>query len=195
MTGASPYCPSRRDLCHLCWESKVLQIGRDGTPRAGQFTLIIAIALACIRADPLARVHLPRRGAHAHHFPRLSPGVARRDIRHQVGAVLQARPDRRAGRVAVRLDASHRCQRQCSADLADRRLRQWSPRSIPLGNYAARRACGTLLAQGRSMSARKRRESWSDEEDHGVQRARILAVSKGSPRSKKEAGVRSPLMA
>jgi hypothetical protein len=156
MTVASPYCPSRRDPCHRGWESKELQIGRDGTPRAGQFTLIIAIALTCIRADPLARVHLQRRGARANHFPSLTPGVARRDIRHQVGAVLMASQDRRAGRVAVRLDASHRCQRQGSGDLADRRLRQWSPRSIPLRNYVARRASGTHLAQGRSTSARKR---------------------------------------
>ena len=94
MTVASPSCPSRRDPCHLGWESKVLQIGRDGSQGAGQFTLIIAIALACIRADPLARVHLQRRGACANHFPSLAPGVAR------CTDTIQSAPCCRQGRIA-----------------------------------------------------------------------------------------------
>src|SRR6266849_320047 len=55
--------PIEAHQSHLWWESKVLQIGRDGAKCRGQFTAIIAIALACIRADPLARMHLKRRAA------------------------------------------------------------------------------------------------------------------------------------
>ena len=56
----------------------MLQIGRDGAKCRGQFTAIIAIALACIRADPLARMHLKRRGARADHLTTLASSVARR---------------------------------------------------------------------------------------------------------------------
>jgi len=48
----------------------------------------------------------------------------------------------------------------------------------------------------RTIDIGKARDSnWSDEEDIGVQRARILAASKGSPRSKKSGSRRSKLLA
>jgi hypothetical protein len=114
MRGASPYCPSRRDLCHLCWESKVLQIGRDGSQGAGQFTLILALALACIRADPIFACAFAAPWCACAPLPQAIAHCSRGHRRHPVGAVLMASPDRRAGRVAVRLAASHRRQRQVS---------------------------------------------------------------------------------
>lgn len=54
----------------------MLQIGGDGAPRSCQFPLIVAIAFARIRADPLARVDLQRCGAGADHLPSLASSVA-----------------------------------------------------------------------------------------------------------------------
>jgi hypothetical protein len=55
----------------------VLQVDRDGTPRRSQLPAIVSIASICIGANPLARMHLQRRGAGADHIPRLSSGIAR----------------------------------------------------------------------------------------------------------------------
>jgi hypothetical protein len=41
------------DQGHLWWAFEVLQIGRDGSQRRGQFTAIVAVALACIRPDQI----------------------------------------------------------------------------------------------------------------------------------------------
>ena len=79
------------DQSHLWGESEVLQIGRDRSERRGQFIAIVAIALARIRTNPLARVHLKRGGPCADHFPTLAPPVARRTDRRPVGVWLQAR--------------------------------------------------------------------------------------------------------
>ena len=70
--------PIEAHQSQLWWESKVLQIGRDGAKCRGQFTAIRAIASAPIRADPLARMHLKRRGARADHLTPLAPSIARR---------------------------------------------------------------------------------------------------------------------
>ncbi len=64
--GPIAILPVEAHQSHFWWESEVLQIGRDGLECPGEFTAIIAIALACIGADPLARVHLKRRGANAY---------------------------------------------------------------------------------------------------------------------------------
>src|SRR5258708_4575458 len=44
----------------------------------GPFTAIRALASALIRADPVARMHLKRRGARADHLTPLAPSIARR---------------------------------------------------------------------------------------------------------------------
>ncbi len=54
----------------------MLQIGRDGLECRGEFTAILPIAPAGIRADPLTRVHLKGRGARADHLTPLAPSVA-----------------------------------------------------------------------------------------------------------------------
>src|SRR6266702_7472006 len=66
------------DQRHFWWKREVLQISRDGSQRRSQFTAIVAIALARIRPDPLARVHLKRCGARADHLTPLAPSVAGR---------------------------------------------------------------------------------------------------------------------
>ena len=76
--GRIAILPVQAHQRHLWWESEVLQIGRDGLECPGEFTAIIAIALACIGADPLARVHLKRRGARADHLTTLASAVAGR---------------------------------------------------------------------------------------------------------------------
>ncbi len=79
------------DQRHFWWKREVLQISRDGAPRRSQFTAIVAIALARIRPDLLARVHLKRGGARAHHLPTLASSVARRTDGTLVGVWQQAR--------------------------------------------------------------------------------------------------------
>src|SRR5262249_13642989 len=69
------------DQSHLCWESKVLQVGGDGLERARQFLPIVAIAAACVGADPLARVHLKSSGACTDHLTTLASLVAGRTDR------------------------------------------------------------------------------------------------------------------
>src|SRR5437763_14683322 len=46
------------DQRHFWWKREMLQISGDGSQRPSQFSAIVAIALARICPDPLARVHL-----------------------------------------------------------------------------------------------------------------------------------------
>ena len=136
-----------------------------------------------------------RCGARAHHLPALASEVSRSTDGTLVGVWQQAREDRRAGRVAVRLGASHRRQRPDSGAPGDAKM----PPMVSAVQPSANVCCSRERAEGfqtRTIDIGKARDSnWSDEEDIGVQRARILAASKGSPRSKKSGSRRSPLMA
>jgi hypothetical protein len=89
----------------------VLQISGDGAPRRSQFPAIVAIALARIRPDPLARMHLKRRGARADHFPTLAPPVARRTDR--IESTFGRRQCRIAGQRALP------CGLACRIDVKD----------------------------------------------------------------------------
>ena len=179
---------------HLWWESKVLQIGRDGSECGGQFTAIIAIALACIRADPLARVHLQRRGARADHLATLASSVARRTDGIQSASC--CRQGGIAGQRALpccltrRIDVKDNVAARLSVEDAANGFR--GPGIAR--RYAAGRACGTLLNTDdpQREDQRLRLERWGRPLRP---KSAMNAVSKGSNRSKKSARVRSPLMA
>ena len=187
MTVTSPYCPSRRTSAISARKAKCLECG-------GQLTAIIAIALACIRADPLTRVHLQHRGARAHHLTTLAPEVSRCTdgiksascCRQRRIARQRALPSCLTGRVDVKDHVAARLSVEDSANgfrgpgIARR--------------YAAGRACGTLLNRDdrQRRGARLRLDRW------GRQRrpkSAMNAVSKGATCSKKEARVRSKLLA
>ena len=144
------------DQRHFWWKREVLQISRDGAPRRSQFTAIVAIALARIRPDPLARVHLKRGGARAHHLPTLASSVARRTDGTLVGVWQQAREDRRAGRVAVRLGASHRRQRPDSGAPGDAKMPPMVSAVQPSANVCCSKSVRKASKHGRSTSAKKR---------------------------------------
>src|SRR6266699_4068950 len=70
------------DQRHFWWKREVLQISDDGAPRRSQFTAIVAIPLARIRPDPLARVHLCALGCACAPPPRACVLGSARGIAH-----------------------------------------------------------------------------------------------------------------
>ncbi len=182
------------DQRHCWWEGEVLQIGRAGSQCRSQLTAIVASALTRIRADPLARVHLQRRGACADHFPTFASSLARRTDRIESAfghwqlrtAGERTLPRRRARGIHVKDNVA--------PTQATRRGRQWFPRSTLRRNSAARASARKASKQGRSTSARKRLQldRWGK---HRRSNRAMKAISNAATRSKKSARVRSPLMA
>src|SRR5512135_749839 len=79
------YCitilPIQTNQSGLWSECKAFQVGRNGLECSCEFTTIVAVASACIGADPLAGMHLKSDGTGAYDLASFSPGVAWRTDR------------------------------------------------------------------------------------------------------------------
>ncbi len=158
------------DQRHFWWKREVLQISRDGPQGRSQFPAIVAIALARIRPDPLARVHLKRCGARAHHLPTLASSVARSTDR--IESAFGSRQGRIAGQGALP------CSLACRINVKDQIAAPLSIEDAANGFRCPAFRERLLLEeraegfQTRTIDIGNARDSnWSDEEDIGVQRA------------------------